>query len=77
VLEGEARRHRDAHWASRAASGVAACGLASAALPSSAAVHLAVRWVGSALAAEVIGAGTAALFAVVWFVLPVLLNRDG
>jgi hypothetical protein len=42
----------------------------------SAAVRLAARWVESPLTADLIAAGTAALFAIAWFVLPLLLGRE-
>lgn len=60
---------------SRAVSGVAAGGLAAAGVAMSAAVRLAARWAGSALAADLLGAGTAVLLAVAWFVFPLLLSR--
>jgi hypothetical protein len=45
-------------------------GLAAAGLAVAAAVRLAARWAGSGLAADRLGAGTAALFGAAWFVLP-------
>jgi len=44
--------------------GLAAAGLAVAA------ARLTARWTGSGLAADRLGAGTAALFGAAWFVLP-------
>ena len=67
--------HRPAGQVSRAVSGVAAGGLAAAGLAVSAAVRLAARWAGPGLAADLLGAGTAVLFAVAWFAFPWLLNR--
>jgi Family of unknown function (DUF6328) len=73
------------HWVSRGrvpqpgirtVNLIAAGGLASAALGWSAAVRIAARWAGSALEANLVGASTAVLFAVAWFVLPALLSRD-
>ena len=67
--------HRPGGQVSRAVTGAAAGGLATAGLAVSAAVRVAARWAGSALAADLLGAGTAALFAIAWFVFPWLLSR--
>ncbi len=67
--------HRPAEQVTRAVLGMAAGGLAAAGLAVSAAVRLAARWAESGLAADLLGAGTAALFAAAWFVLPRLLSR--
>jgi len=56
---------------------VAAGGLVAMGLAVSAAVRLAARWAGSGLAAGLAGAGIAAMFAVICFVLPALLGRKG
>jgi len=49
-------------------------GLAAAGRAVAAAVRLAARWAGSGLAADLLGAATAAPFAAAWFVLPRLLS---
>jgi Family of unknown function (DUF6328) len=66
--------HRSAEQVTRAVHAMAAGGLAAAGLAVAAAVRLAARWAESGLAADLLGAGTAALFAAAWFVLPRLLS---
>jgi Family of unknown function (DUF6328) len=66
--------HRPAEQATRAMHAMAASGLAAAGLAMAAAVRLAARWAESGLAADLLGAGTAALFAAAWFILPRLLS---
>jgi hypothetical protein len=66
--------HRPAEQVTRAVHSMAAGGLAAAGLAVAAAVRLAARWAESGLAADLLGAGTAALFAAAWFVLPRLLS---
>lgn len=66
--------HRPAEQVSRAVHGMPAGGLAAAGLAVAPAVRLAARWAGSGLAADLLGAWTAALFAAAWFVLPRLLS---
>ena len=65
---------RPAEQVTRAAHAMAAGGLAAAGLAVAAAVRLAARWAESALAADLLSAGTAALFAAAWFILPRLLS---
>jgi hypothetical protein len=60
----------------RRVNGMAAGGLAAMGLAVSAAVRLAARCAGSGLAADLAGASAAAMFAVIWFVLPALLGRE-
>lgn len=52
---------------------MATCGLAAMGLAVAAAVRLAARLIAPGLAADLLGRGTAAVIAVVWFVLPWLL----
>jgi Family of unknown function (DUF6328) len=66
--------YRPAEQVSRVVHGMGAGGLAAAGLAVAAAVRLAARWAESGLAADLLGAGTAALFAAGWFVLPRLLS---
>lgn len=70
-----AHGRRPAEQVTRAVHAMAAGGLAAAGLAVSAAVRLAARWAESGLAADLLGAGMAALFAAAWFVLPRLLSR--
>ena len=69
-----AQGRRPAEQVNRAVHAMAAGGLAAAGLAMAAAVRLAARWAESGLAADLLGAGTAALFAAAWFVLPRLLS---
>lgn len=70
------RGHRTVEQMSRALSGIADCGLAAAGLAMAAAVRLAARWAGPTVAADFLGAGTAVVFAVAWFILPRPVKRD-
>ena len=69
-----ASAHRPTEQVTGAAHAMAAGGLAAAGLAVAAAVRLAARWAESGLAADLLGAGMAALFAAAWFVLPRLLS---
>ena len=66
--------HRPAEQVTRAVQAMAAVGLAAAGLAVAAAMRLAARWAESGLAADLLGAGSAALFAAAWFALPRLLS---
>jgi len=66
--------HRPAEQVARAVHAMAAGCLAAAGLAVAAAVRLTARWAESGLAADLLGAGTAALFAAAWFILPRLLS---
>jgi hypothetical protein len=69
-----AHGHRPPEQVTCALHGMAAAGLAAAGLAMSTAVRLAARWAESGLAADLLGAGTAALFAAARLVLPRLLS---
>ena len=67
--------HRLAGQVIRAVNAMVVGGLAAAGLAMSAAVRLAARWAGPGLVADLACAGTAAVFAVAWFILPQLVSR--
>jgi len=67
---------RPAEQVIRAVDGMAVGGLAATGLAVSAAARLAARLAASGPTADLIGAGTAVMFAVTWCALPRLLSRD-